>query len=85
MTFMTSMTFSAMCLVLALLPVALCGMNEESKKFLEENKAKPGVIELPSGIQYKVLRASSWSKGAGSWDCGAPLDLRGDHSTDHTR
>ena len=59
MTFMTSMTFSAMCLVLALLPVALCGMNEESKKFLEENKGKEGVVTLASGLQYKVLRKGS--------------------------
>merc|ERR1712187_585030 len=26
------------------------------KKFLEENAKKPGVITLPSGLQYKVLR-----------------------------
>merc|ERR1711959_760470 len=25
-------------------------------KFLEENKARPGVVTLPSGLQYKVLR-----------------------------
>merc|ERR1712025_364446 len=34
-------------------------MNEESKKFLEENKGKEGVITLPSGLQYKVLRKGS--------------------------
>ncbi|MDX1284275.1 MAG: FKBP-type peptidyl-prolyl cis-trans isomerase [Draconibacterium sp.] len=28
---------------------------EEGMKFLEENKKKEGVIELPSGLQYKVL------------------------------
>ena len=28
---------------------------EEGKKFLEENKAKEGVVELKSGIQYKIL------------------------------
>merc|ERR1719278_1014164 len=32
------------------------GTNEVGLKFLEENKAKPGVITLPSGLQYKVLR-----------------------------
>ena len=31
--------------------------NESGLKFLEENKNKPGVITLPSGLQYKVLRA----------------------------
>jgi FKBP-type peptidyl-prolyl cis-trans isomerase FklB len=31
------------------------GTNEEGLKFLEENKNKPGVISLPSGLQYKVL------------------------------
>lgn len=25
------------------------------KKFLEENKTKPGIITLPSGLQYKIL------------------------------
>jgi FKBP-type peptidyl-prolyl cis-trans isomerase FklB len=28
----------------------------EGKKFLEENKKKPGVIELPSGLQYQVMK-----------------------------
>jgi len=32
------------------------GANEQAgTKFLAENKAKPGVVELPSGLQYKVL------------------------------
>ncbi len=29
--------------------------EEKGKKFLEENKKKEGVIELPSGLQYKIL------------------------------
>ena len=29
---------------------------EAGVKFLAENKGKPGVITLPSGLQYKVLR-----------------------------
>merc|ERR1719191_1517712 len=41
---------------LGLTAVALAGTNEKGKKFLEENKAKEGVITLPSGLQYKVLR-----------------------------
>jgi FKBP-type peptidyl-prolyl cis-trans isomerase FklB len=28
----------------------------EGRKFLAENKKKPGVIELPSGLQYQVLK-----------------------------
>mmetsp|Transcript_116332 Transcript_116332/g.329677 ORF Transcript_116332/g.329677 Transcript_116332/m.329677 type:complete len:231 (-) Transcript_116332:116-808(-) len=44
--------------IAALLPaLALGGTNEFGKKFLEENKGKEGVITLPSGLQYKVLRA----------------------------
>lgn len=31
----------------------------EGPKFLEENKTKPGVITLPSGLQYKVLAEGS--------------------------
>ena len=33
------------------------GSNEVGLKFLEDNKNKEGVITLPSGMQYKVLRA----------------------------
>jgi FKBP-type peptidyl-prolyl cis-trans isomerase FklB len=32
------------------------GTNEAGLAFLEENKQKPGVITLPSGLQYKVLK-----------------------------
>jgi FKBP-type peptidyl-prolyl cis-trans isomerase FklB len=31
------------------------GNLEEGKKFLEENRKKPGVVELPSGLQFQVL------------------------------
>jgi FKBP-type peptidyl-prolyl cis-trans isomerase len=30
--------------------------------FLASNKAKPGVVSLPSGVQYKVLRAGKGNK-----------------------
>ncbi len=34
--------------------------NEKAgKAFLEANKKKPGVIELPSGLQYKIIKAGS--------------------------
>lgn len=35
---------------------AVLGSNEAGVRFLAENKAKEGVVELPSGLQYKVLR-----------------------------
>lgn len=28
----------------------------EGRKFLEENRKQPGVFELPSGLQYKILK-----------------------------
>lgn len=45
--------------VVALAATAMGGTNEKGLKFLEENKNKPGVITLPSGLQYKVLRKGS--------------------------
>lgn len=29
---------------------------EKGKKFLEENKQRPGVVTLPSGLQYEVIK-----------------------------
>lgn len=29
---------------------------EKGKKFLEENKRRPGVVTLPSGLQYEVIK-----------------------------
>merc|ERR1711939_217983 len=41
----------------ALLVVGLANAtNEAGTKYLEENKAKEGVVTLPSGLQYKVLK-----------------------------
>ncbi len=41
---------------------------DENKKitesFLAENKAKPSVVTLPSGVQYKILRAGQGKKPA---------------------
>lgn len=36
--------------------------QQDSEKFLAENKSKPGVITLPSGLQYKVIQAGSGPK-----------------------
>ena len=46
--------------VVLLLCIALAmGTNAKGKAYLEANKAKEGVIELPSGLQYKVLTSGS--------------------------
>lgn len=34
----------------------------ESNKFLATNKAKPGVVSLPSGVQYRVITAGKGTK-----------------------
>lgn len=36
--------------------------REEGKAFLEANKAKAGVVELPSGLQYKVAKEGTGKK-----------------------
>ena len=36
--------------------IVVAGTNEAGLAFLAENKDKPGVISLPSGLQYKVLK-----------------------------
>jgi len=38
------------------LSLVAAGTNEAGLAFLAENRKKPGVIELPSGLQYKVLK-----------------------------
>ena len=35
---------------------------EESKGFLEENKKKSGVVELPSGLQYQIVTEGTGPK-----------------------
>lgn len=45
--------------------IAISAKNiEESKKYLEENKAKPGVVTTESGLQYEVLTPGSGEKPA---------------------
>jgi FKBP-type peptidyl-prolyl cis-trans isomerase FklB len=36
--------------------------QQQGDKFLAENKTKPGIITLPSGLQYKVIEAGSGQK-----------------------
>ena len=35
---------------------------KEGEKFLAENKQKPGIITLPSGLQYKILKTGTGPK-----------------------
>ena len=46
----------ALLLLAFVLPLSVSGMNEKSAAFLAENANKPGVVTLPSGLQYKVLK-----------------------------
>merc|ERR1719326_1142301 len=46
-----------LCFILAVTPLVTIASNDFGIKFLEENKKKEGVITLPSGLQYKVLRS----------------------------
>jgi len=43
---------------------ALDKNKKEGDAFLEANKAKPGVVTLPSGLQYKVLQEGTGPKPA---------------------
>lgn len=36
--------------------------GKASEQFLTENKGKPGVISLPSGLQYKIITAGTGAK-----------------------
>jgi len=59
----SALLFTTLFLLLGAAPFTVTAeSNEEGIKFLEENKKKEGVIELPSGLQYKVL-----TKGDGAY------------------
>lgn len=36
--------------------------KDEGKAFMQENKSKEGVVELPSGIQYEILKEGTGEK-----------------------
>jgi FKBP-type peptidyl-prolyl cis-trans isomerase FklB len=38
------------------------GNNAVGQKFLDENKKKPGVVTLPSGLQYIVIKEGTGAK-----------------------
>ena len=42
--------------------VKASGSKKEGEAFLAENKTKPGVITLPSGLQYQVLKEGTGAK-----------------------
>lgn len=52
------MAHSTVCLLAVILQIytVSAGTNEVGKAFLEENKNRPGVVTLKSGLQYKVLK-----------------------------
>mmetsp|Transcript_26488 Transcript_26488/g.73126 ORF Transcript_26488/g.73126 Transcript_26488/m.73126 type:complete len:228 (+) Transcript_26488:2-685(+) len=50
---------SALLLLLLQSSLVFAGTSEEGLAFLKANKEKEGVIELPSGLQYKVLKKGS--------------------------
>ncbi len=37
-------------------------VKEEGRKFLTANKKQPGVVELPSGVQYKIIKQGTGVK-----------------------
>ena len=41
---------------------------EKGKKFLEENKNRPGVVTLPSGLQYEVIKEGNVGRYAKATD-----------------
>lgn len=43
---------------MALLCLAHAGTNAAGVAYLAENRNKPGVVELPSGLQYKVIKSA---------------------------
>jgi FKBP-type peptidyl-prolyl cis-trans isomerase FklB len=64
-----ALSLAALSLVWVAMPSVLAS-NAEGEKFLRENKEKEGVVELPSGLQYKVI--SSGPEGARSPNASSP-------------
>eukprot|EP00286_Rhodomonas_abbreviata_P018094 CAMPEP_0181305814 /NCGR_PEP_ID=MMETSP1101-20121128/9945_1 /TAXON_ID=46948 /ORGANISM="Rhodomonas abbreviata, Strain Caron Lab Isolate" /LENGTH=162 /DNA_ID=CAMNT_0023411785 /DNA_START=50 /DNA_END=538 /DNA_ORIENTATION=- len=52
------MAWAKLAVFACVLGVAVAGTTPEGLKWLEENKKKEGIVELPSGLQYKVLQAA---------------------------
>jgi FKBP-type peptidyl-prolyl cis-trans isomerase FklB len=58
-------TMLLIALIISSLLVVARASNAEGLAYLEENGKKPGVVTLPSGMQYKVLE-----KGEGNYHPG---------------
>jgi FKBP-type peptidyl-prolyl cis-trans isomerase FklB len=57
MSFSLRQTVLALALVLwSTATLVAAGTNDAGLTFLAENKMSPGVVALPSGLQYKVLK-----------------------------
>lgn len=52
------MAWIKLAVLACVLVLASAGTTSEGLKWLAENKAKEGVVELPSGLQYKVLKSA---------------------------
>ena len=53
----------ALCALLVMAATLVSATNQKGLDFLAANKGKPGVVTLPSGLQYK-----------GAHTCGSNLD-----------
>jgi FKBP-type peptidyl-prolyl cis-trans isomerase len=49
---------------------------ESNQKYLDDNAAKPGVIKLPSGLQYRVIKTGT-GKGTSSVDDMVTVTYKG--------
>ena len=56
MSFSTKQLIVLVFFLVSTATLVVAGTNEAGLAFLAENKDKPGVITLESGLQYKVLR-----------------------------
>ena len=58
--FLSALSFGALPAALAATPAAAAGYDlspQSNQKYLKDNGAKKGVITLPSGLQYRVLKS----------------------------
>jgi FKBP-type peptidyl-prolyl cis-trans isomerase FklB len=59
MMMISTLRIQFLLLVGSLWLAASAGSNQEGEEFLAVNKGKEGVVSLPSGMQYKVLKKGS--------------------------
>ncbi|CAM9201921.1 unnamed protein product [Heterosigma akashiwo] len=51
------------CALLLQFSAGIAGTTPEGLAYLKENKQKEGVVELPSGLQYKVIKSGAEVEG----------------------